>query len=60
MVQLSAVLCILTICSSHSNAQFIVAEGFSAQVLVGNVLVGDGVQTRKITYTGHNRSIALF
>ena len=41
-------------------AQFIVGEGFSAQVLVGNVLVGDGVQTRNIKYTGHNRAIALF
>ncbi len=40
--------------------QFIIGEGFSAQVLVGNVLVGDGVQTRNIKHTGHNRSMALF
>ena len=43
-----------------SYGQLIVGEGFSAQVLVGNVLVGDGVQTRNISYTGHNRAIALF
>ncbi|MBO6516158.1 MAG: choice-of-anchor L domain-containing protein [Bacteroidia bacterium] len=35
-------------------------EGFSAQVLVGNVLVGDGVQTRNIKFTGHDRAMALF
>ena len=46
--------------SPRCYAQLIVGEGFSAQVLVGNVLVGDGVQTRNITYTGHNRAIALF
>lgn len=50
----------LTIEVTTCSAQFIVGEGFSAQVLVGNVLVGDGVQTRNITYTGHNRAIALF
>lgn len=43
-----------------SFAQLIVGEGFSEQVLVGNVLVGDGVQTRNITYSGHTRAIALF
>ena len=53
-------LLILIIGRPFCYAQFIVGEGFSAQVLVGNVLVGDGVETRNISYTGHNRAIALF
>lgn len=59
-MQLVLALLIVIIGTTNCSAQFIVGEGFSAQVLVGNVLVGDGVQTRGITYTGHNRSIALF
>jgi gliding motility-associated-like protein len=58
--QLLTVFLITTIGVFASNAQFIVAEGFSAQVLVDNVLVGEGVKTRNISYTGHNRAIALF
>lgn len=42
------------------SAQMIVAEGFSSNVLVNNVLVGDGIETRNISYTGYDRSMALF
>lgn len=41
-------------------SQFIVGEGFSAKVLVDNVLVGEGVETRNIKFTGHPRAIGLF
>lgn len=40
--------------------QLLVGEGFTAKVLVGNVLVGDGIQTQNIKYTGHSRAMALF
>ncbi|MCB9262147.1 MAG: choice-of-anchor L domain-containing protein [Flavobacteriales bacterium] len=43
-----------------SNAQMIVAGGFGGQVLVNNILVGDGVKTKNIVYQGHSKSIALF
>ncbi len=43
-----------------TKAQFIVFDGLTAKVLVQNVLIGDGVESRNIKYTGHNRSIALF
>jgi gliding motility-associated-like protein len=43
-----------------SYAQLIVAEGFSANVLVSNVLVADGIATRNVAYSGYDRSIALF
>jgi gliding motility-associated-like protein len=41
-------------------SQIIVGEGFTANVLVGNVLVGNGIQTQNIKFTGHNRAMALF
>ncbi|MBI1307900.1 MAG: T9SS type B sorting domain-containing protein [Bacteroidetes bacterium] len=43
-----------------SYAQLIVAEGFSASVLVNNVLIGDGVQTRNAKFTGYDRAVGLF
>lgn len=50
----------LILSSKLAVAQMIVAENFSANVLVNNVLVGDGVQTRNVVYTGYDRSFALF
>jgi len=43
-----------------TSAQLIVAEGFSPNVLVSNVLVADGILTRNVSYAGYDRSIALF
>ena len=55
-----ALIYLLLIFRSTSYGQFIVAGGFTANVLVSNVLVGDGVQTRNVTYTGEKRSMSLF
>ncbi|MCB0733532.1 MAG: choice-of-anchor L domain-containing protein [Flavobacteriales bacterium] len=46
--------------SSSVFGQLIVAEGYSPNVLVNNILVGDGVSTRNVNYTGYDRSLALF
>ncbi len=46
--------------TSSVSAQLIVAEGFSPNVLVSNVLVADGILTRNVSYDGYDRSIALF
>jgi len=51
---------LLSMLGPNSFAQLIVGEGFTAKVLVGNVLVGDGVETNNIKYSGHPRAVALF
>jgi len=43
------------------KAQLVVADGLSPNVLVNNVLTGDnGIEIKNISYTGYDRSIALF
>lgn len=53
-------LALLLVCPV-ANAQLIVADGISPNILVKNVLSGDaGIEIRNIAYKGYDRSLSLF